>query len=219
MFKKINDPISSISHLIGAILSIPISIILITLGAKYGNPVYVISFAIFGLSLLSLYTASTVYHLIPSKEDFKTKKLKARKIDHMMIFVLIAGTYTPVCLITLKGIWGYSIFSIVWTIAIIGVIFKAFVMNDNKILRYISTSLYLILGWLIIIAIYPLVQTMNTFSLTLLTLGGISYSIGAIIYALKKPSIPVDWLSFHDIFHFFVLIGSLFHIAMMFTLI
>ncbi len=218
MFIKINDPVSSISHLVGAIASIPITIVLIVLSSMLGNPWYIVSFSIFGASLFALYTASTVYHLIPKKENFKNIKYTARKVDHMMIYILIAGTYTPICLIALNGVWGYVIISIIWTCAIAGVIFKALVLNDNKFLRHISTYLYLLMGWLIIIAGYPLTQNMDTTSLVLLALGGIMYSIGAIIYALKKPNIPVDWLNFHDIFHFFVLLGSTCHIILMFTL-
>ncbi len=136
----------------------------------------------------------------------------------MMIYILIAGTYTPVCLISLKGVWGYTIVSIIWGIALLGVVFKLFVLNDNKIVRWISTSLYLVMGWLIIIAIYPLTKSVDTITLVLLALGGVSYTIGAVIYALKKPAIRVEWLDFHDVFHFFVLLGSLFHVMMMFTL-
>ncbi len=218
MIKKINDPVSSISHLIGAIASIPITVTLIVLSSIMGNPWYIVSFSIFGLSLLGLYTASTVYHLIPTKESFEKIKYRARKIDHMMIYVLIAGTYTPVCLINLRGVWGYAIISTIWICAIAGIIFKAMVLNDNKFLRNISTYLYLLMGWLIILAIYPLIKSMEPVSLWLLASGGIMYSIGAIIYVLKKPNITVDWLNFHDIFHFFVLLGSACHIIMMFSL-
>ncbi len=219
MFKKLNDPVSSISHLVGAILSIPATIALLVYGANYGTVWHVVSFGIFGLSLLALYTASTVYHLIPKTTVTEIVKLRARKIDHMMIYVLIAGTYTPICLISLRGAWGYTIISIIWAIAIIGVVFKLFVLNDSKVLRWISTSLYLFMGWLIVVALYPLVKTVDTITMVFMALGGVSYTIGAVIYALKKPHIPVDWLSFHDIFHFFVLIGSLFHVMMMFTLV
>ncbi len=216
--RKINDPVSSISHLVGAILSIPVSLILVGAGAYFGNVWYVVSFAIFGLSLFMLYSASTIYHLIPKNIGTETIKLVARKIDHMMIFVLIAGTYTPICLITLRGVWGYSLISVVWGIAILGIVFKSFGVSDNKVIRTISTGLYLVMGWLAVVAIIPLVNSMETVSLVLLALGGVSYSVGAVIYALKKPHIPVEWLDFHDIFHFFVLLGSIFHIIMMFTL-
>ncbi len=104
-------------------------------------------------------------------------------------------------------------------VMIAGIVFKLFVLNDNKVVRYISTSLYLFMGWFILIALIPLVRSVDTITMVFLTLGGVSYSVGAIIYALKKPNIPIEWLSFHDIFHFFVLLGSLFHVIMMFTLI
>ncbi len=216
--RKLNDPVSSISHLFGAILSIPVSIVLVGLGAYFGNAWYAVSFSIFGLSLFLLYSASTIYHLIPKKIETESIKRIARKIDHMMIYVLIAGSYTPICLITLKGAWGYTLITIIWTMAILGIIFKSISISDNKLARTISTVIYLIMGWLVIIAIYPLIKSMATISFVFLVLGGLSYTIGAVIYALKKPHITVDWLDFHDIFHFFVLLGSLFHVIMMFTL-
>ncbi len=219
MFKKLNDPVSSISHLVGAILSIPVTIALLIYGAYYGTLWHIVSYAVFGVSLLALYTASTVYHMIPKTAVTEIAKLRARKIDHMMIYILIAGTYTPICLISLRGVWGYTIISIIWGIAILGVVFKLFVLNDNKILRWVSTSLYLFMGWLIVVALYPLVKTVESITLVFMALGGVCYTIGAVIYALKKPHIPVDWLSFHDVFHFFVLLGSMFHVMMMFTLV
>ncbi len=219
MFRKLNDPVSSISHLAGAIISIPVTIALLVYGAYYGTVWHVVSFAIFGLSLFALYTASTVYHLIPKNAVTEVKKLRARKVDHMMIYILIAGTYTPICLTSLRGVWGYTIISIIWAIAILGVVFKLFVMNDSKVIRWISTGLYLFMGWLIVVALFPLVKIVDTITIVFMALGGVSYTIGAVIYALKKPHIPVEWLSFHDIFHFFVLLGSMFHVMMMFTLL
>lgn len=217
--KEIHDPVSSITHLVGAVMALPVTVALVVYAVLSGNIWGVLAFAIFGLSVFALYTASTVYHLIPIKATTEKLKRTARRIDHMMIYILIAGTYTPICLISLHGVWGFSILTIIWAIALIGVVFKVFVMNENKIIRFTSTSLYLLMGWLIIIAGFPLVQKMDTISFILLVAGGISYSIGAIIYALKKPNLNIEWLSFHDIFHFFVLIGSQFHIIMMFTLI
>ncbi len=219
MFKKINDPVSSISHFIGAVLSIPVTVALLIVAIMNGSALYIVSFAIFGASLFALYTASTVYHLIPKKASTQFSKLRARKVDHMMIYVLIAGTYTPICLISLNGVWGFTIVSVIWAIAIFGIVFKIFVLNDSKIVRYISTSIYLVMGWLIVIALYPLAKSVDTITLVFLALGGVSYSVGAVIYALKKPNIPVEWLNFHDIFHFFVLLGSMFHVIMMFTII
>ncbi len=218
MFKKLNDPVSSISHGIGAIAAIPITIALALYGAYTGTTINVVAYLIFGLSLFSLYTSSTVYHLIPKNESTQNVKQKARKVDHMMIYILIAGTYTPVCLISLNDVLGYTIIAIIWGIALLGVIFKLFVLNDSKIVRWISTGLYLIMGWFVLLVIYPVTKSVDTITLVLMALGGVSYTIGAVIYALKKPAIPVEWLDFHDVFHFFVLLGSLFHVLMMFTL-
>ncbi len=219
MLTKINDPISSISHLIGAILSIPITFILVNYGLTYSTPMGAFGLFIFGLSLFLLYTASTVYHLIPTTDQYKSMKLKARRIDHMMIYVLIAGSYTPICIISLGDTIGYEIIAIIWAFAIFGVIFKLFVLNENKIVRFISTGVYLAMGWLVIFAINPLIDALSFTSLLFLALGGLSYTVGAVIYALKKPAIPVDFISFHDVFHMFVLLGSALHVITMFTLI
>ncbi|MFV0440040.1 MAG: PAQR family membrane homeostasis protein TrhA [Lachnospirales bacterium] len=218
MFKSINDPISSISHLCGSVLAIPVTVVLVGLGVYLGSMWHIVAFLTFGLSLFALYTASTVYHLIPKTEPFKKAKLMARKIDHMMIYVLIAGTYTPICLISLRGVWGYTIVSLIWGIAFLGILFKGFVMSDSKTVRHISTGLYVVMGWLAVFAIYPITKNMSFLGVLFLILGGVSYSIGAVIYAFKIPKIKVEWLNFHDIFHFFVLLGSVFHILMMFTL-
>ncbi len=218
MFKKLNDPVSSISHCIGAISAIPITIALALYGAYTGTTLDVVAYLIFGLSLFSLYTSSTIYHLIPKKDSTQNVKQKARRVDHMMIYILIAGTYTPVCLISLNGVLGYTIIAIIWGIALLGVIFKLFVLNDSKVIRWISTGLYLVMGWFVLVVIYPVTKSVDTITLVLMALGGVSYTVGAVIYALKKPAIPVEWLDFHDIFHFFVLLGSLFHVLMMFTL-
>ncbi len=149
----------------------------------------------------------------------KDLKLKARRIDHMMIYILIAGSYTPICIISLGDTIGYKIIIIIWAIAIFGVLFKLFVLNESKVVRFISTGIYLAMGWFIVFALSPLVDALSFTSLLFLTLGGLSYTVGAIIYALKKPTIPVDFVSFHDIFHIFVILGSFFHVITMFTLV
>lgn len=219
MLEKLNDPISSLSHLMGAICSVPATIALVIVASNYGTTINILSFIIFGASLCALYIASTVYHLIPKTEDKAELKLKSRKVDHMMIYVLIAGSYTPICLGPLSGVWGYSLIAVIWILAIAGIVFKLFVLNDNKIVRAISTFLYVFMGWLAVVALFPLVKSVDTITMVLMVLGGVSYTIGAVVYALKKPHISIEWLGFHDVFHFFVLLGSMFHILMMFTII
>ena len=136
-----------------------------------------------------------------------------RRIDHIMIFIVIAGTYTPLCLVPLRGAWGWTIFGIVWAMAVIGMILKIFSMN---IPRWISTGIYLVMGWMCIVAVYPLVMTLNMTCLMWLALGGLFYTAGAVIYAVKKPDPWPKVFGFHEIWHLFVLAGSFCHFWVVF---
>ncbi|MCG8616365.1 MAG: hemolysin III family protein, partial [Desulfobacterales bacterium] len=137
-----------------------------------------------------------------------------RKIDHIMIFMVIAGSYTPLCLVPLRGPWGWSLFGTVWGIAVIGVFLKIFFMNAP---RWISTLIYLSMGWLCVIAIYPLVKTLPAMALFWLAAGGVFYSVGAVVYALKKPDPFPDVFGFHEIWHCFVILGSASHFWLSFN--
>lgn len=210
---KLRDPVSGLTHLTAALLSIPALIVLVYYAVVVATAWQVVSFAIFGTSLILLYTASTLYHLLPlSEKGVKT----LRRIDHMMIFVLIAGTYTPVCLVPLRGVWGWSLLASIWSLALIGVILKIVWFNAP---RWLSTLLYVLMGWMVIIAIYPMVQTIPAQGLAWLVGGGLFYSIGAVIYAIKRPRLPIKWLGFHEIFHLFVMAGSFSHFWFMFRYI
>ncbi len=199
--KKIKDPVSGFSHLFGALISI-VGLVFLILKAK--SSIDIVSVAIFGTSLILLYTASAIYHLLNVSE--KTT-LVLRKLDHIMIYVLIAGTYTPICLGPMIGGWGWSIFGVVWGLAIFGLFMKIFWMNAP---RWLSTGIYLLMGWIVLIAIYPMIvifKQYNSFnSLIWLLLGGLSYTIGAIIYGFKWPKLKNKYFSFHEIFHIFILL-------------
>lgn len=130
-----------------------------------------------------------------------------------MIFVLIAGTYTPICLVSLHGIWGWVLFGLIWGMAILGIFLKFFWMNAP---RWFSTLIYVVMGWLAIIAFVPLQRAVSWKGVALLLAGGLAYTVGAVIYALKKPNIACKYFGFHEIFHVFVLLGSACHIAFMF---
>lgn len=207
---KIKDPMSALTHFIGVLLAIPGLALLIHYAVRYGTARHVVGFSIFGVSLLLLYTASTVYHSISISEKVS---MILRRVDHMMIYILIAGTYTPVCLIPLKGIWGNSLLVGVWIIAIIGIILKIFWFRAP---RWISTLSYLFLGWLVVIAFVPLLHTVPKEGIDWLVAGGILYSVGALIYATKWPPIASKWFGFHEIFHLFVLSGSFCHFWLMY---
>ncbi len=207
---KVKDPISSLTHFIGAIMSIVGLVLLIYNSVFKATTWHIVTFSIFGASLILLYTASSVYHGLNISE--KINKI-LRKVDHMMIFVLIAGTYTPICLIPLRGPWGWSLFGSIWGLALVGIVIKLFY---NNIPRWVSTIIYILMGWLVIIAIYPLVKTVPFPAILWLTSGGIIYTLGAVIYGLKWPKFSSKVIGFHEIFHLFVMAGSFCHYWMMY---
>lgn len=207
--KKIKDPVSGFSHLLGAVLSIAGLVILIVMAAFYSDEKAwdIVSFSIFGAGLILLYTFSALYHLLNVGE---TATRVLRKFDHIMIYILIAATYTPICLGPLRGGWGWSIFGVVWGLAVIGTVLTAVWI---KAPRWLTTSIYLAMGWNVIVAIYPMITIFNALgmlsSLWWLLLGGIFYTVGALIYGLKWPKFNNKYFGFHEIFHIFVLLGSL----------
>ena len=170
---------NSITHGIGAGLSIAGMVILIVMAARYGDAWRVVSFSIYGATLFFLYLASTLYH------SFTNQRVKRlfRFFDHASIYLLIAGTYTPITLISLRGPWGWTLFGIIWCLAIGGIIAKLFLMGKAKI---ISVIIYLIMGWLVIIAIKPLVFSVPKEMMMWLFVGGICYTLGITFYAIKK---------------------------------
>ena len=197
-YPPLEEKINIISHGIGMILSVIALVLLIIRSTAYGDINHIISFTVYGLSLLILYSASTIYH--NSKTESIRKKLNI--FDHASIYVLIAGTYTPFVIITLNGTVGWILFGIVWTFALVGVIIKLFFIGKYDIL---STSMYVFMGWLMVFAAKPLINNLATEGLIWLLIGGISYTIGAVIFSIRKIKFN------HAIFHVFVLIGSICH--------
>lgn len=206
MYKKFREPINGFTHLFGAVVSFVglIALIIKAINIPYSNSLIITSIIIFGLSLIFLYTASSVYHLVISSEGV-IKFL--RKLDHSMIFVLIAGTYTPICLVLLKGYWRWGIFIAIWSMAIFGILFKMLWFNSP---RWISTLFYIIMGWFVVLAFAPLSKVLPFVGFIWLALGGIFYTIGGIIYAIKSPNLSLKF-GFHELFHIFVLLGSISH--------
>ena len=203
---KVKDFMSGLTHCIGAALSLVGLVILIIFAAINGDAFDVVSFTLFGTGLLLSYLFSTLYHWLNISE----KGLNVfRKFDHIMIYVLIATSYTPVCLGSLRGPWGWSIFGVVWGFAVLGIIFSAIWI---KIPRTITTAIYLVMGWIVLIALVPLIKVYKQanllYSLSWLAIGGIFYTIGAIIYAFKWPKKKFKQFGFHEIFHIFVMLGS-----------
>ncbi len=161
--------------------------------------------------MILLYSTSTIYHFI-DKSKHKIK-LIMRKLDHIMIFVFVAGTYTPICLLVLNNTIGHRLLTVVWSITIIGVFIKLFWITAPS---WVSSLLYILMGWLAVFVLSPLVSSMPLDGILWLFAGGIFYTIGGVIYAIKKPNINNTYFGFHELFHIFVLAGSLCHYIMMY---
>jgi len=202
-YSPIEEKINIISHAIGLISSIAALVLLVARASLHGNVWHIVSFGIFGASLITLYAASTFYHC--AKRSALRKRLKI--FDHASIYILIAGTYTPFTLVTLKGTIGWVIFGISWGLALAGVILKLFFTGKYDI---ISTIMYVFMGWIIVFAIKPLINNLPADGLLWLFAGGISYTVGAITYSIPKIKFN------HSIFHMFVLMGSLCHFMSVF---
>jgi len=212
---KLKDPGSAITHFIGMLIAIVVAIPLIIRAMREPDPIYVISLSVFIASMILLYAASTTYHSL----DLSTRVNRIlRKIDHMMIFILIAGTYTPICLIVLGGKTGYILLAIVWGIAIAGILIKAVWITCPK---WFSSILYIAMGWACMVAITQILNSLSSAAFGWLLAGGIIYTVGGIIYALKLPIFNSTHKNFgsHEIFHLFVIAGSLCHIVLMFKYI
>ncbi len=186
------------THAFGLALSLAALPLLIIRASAYGSAVHVVSFSIFGASLVILYAASTMYH---SAQEIRLRK-RLNIFDHASIYVLIAGSYTPFTLVTLDGTIGWMIFGISWGLALTGIILKLFFTGKYDIL---STIMYVLMGWVIVFAIKPLINNLSSEGLIWLFAGGMSYTVGAIIYSVHKIKFN------HAIFHIFVLIGSFCH--------
>lgn len=203
---RFKDPVSAWSHLIGAVFAVIGTVFLLWLPA---SPLDHLALGIFGGTLICLYLASTLYHALDISPEIN---LSLRKIDHLMIYILIAGTYTPICLIALNGAWGTSLLIGIWVLAAAGV---ALTLLWFEAPRWLTTSIYILMGWLVVVASVPLKQSVGTAGLLWLIIGGILYTIGGVIYALKRPNITFFMFGFHEIFHLFVLGGSFCHYLLM----
>jgi len=197
-YSPIEEMINIYSHALGFIAAIIATVFLIIKSSYHGTAWHIVSFSIYGASMIILYAASTIYH--SAKEPKVRHRLKV--FDHAAIYLLIAGTYTPFCLVTLNGVVGWVLFGIAWGLAVTGVILKLFFTGRFDL---ISTAAYIVMGWLIVFAIKPLMQNMPSDGLFWLIAGGIAYTFGAILYAIPKIKFN------HAIFHVFVLIGSFCH--------
>ena len=209
----IKEPGSAITHFIGMVMAIFAAVPLLFKAAREPDRIYIISMTIYAASLILLYAASTTYHTFDISEKVNTI---LKKIDHMMISLLIAGSYTPVCLIVLKGRLGIILLSIVWAIAIAGILIKAFWVYCPK---WVSSVLYIGMGWTCVLAFTQLLNNLSPAAFGWLLAGGIIYTVGGVIYALKLPLFNSRHKNFgsHEIFHLFVMAGSACHFVVMYA--
>lgn len=197
-YSALEEKTNIISHAIGLILSVIALLLMLVRASQYGNVWHIVSVSFFGVSLITLYAASTFYH---SAKDPR-RRARLRVIDHATIYTLIAGTYTPFTLIVLHGSVGWMVFGVSWAMAITGITLKLFFTGRFNIL---STLMYVFMGWIIVFAITPLIESLSTEGLFWLFAGGVAYTTGAILYSIKKIKFN------HAIFHMFVLLGSACH--------
>jgi hemolysin III len=195
------EPINGLTHLFGAILSfIGLLAMVIKASTTADSTLTIISVIIFGISMTLLYAASATYHLVVAKAHVIAF---LRRLDHSMIFVLIAGTYTPLCLISLNGMTGWVLFTIISAIAVAGVSFKLIWFHAP---RWLSTALYIAMGWIVVFFSSSLAPVLGTNGMALLIIGGLIYTVGAFIYWLKPKFMEFKHFGFHEIFHIFILL-------------
>lgn len=213
--KNPKDPGSAITHFIGMLMALFSTLPLLIKASKNPDPIHIISLAIFALSMILLYTASTVYHTFDLSDKIN-RRLK--KFDHMMIFILIAGTYTPICLIVLGGKVGIGLLVLIWSMAILGMTLKAFWVYCPK---WFSSVIYIAMGWTCVLAFSPLLNTLPQAAFNWLLAGGIIYTVGGVIYALKLPIFNSKHKNFgsHEIFHLFCMGGTICHFILMYQFV
>lgn len=186
------------SHLVGAVLAFVGAIWLLVMASLHGDVWKVVSMAIYGVTLVALYSASTVYHSVRGRA-----KAIMQKVDHFSIYLLIAGSYTPFCLVTLRGPWGWTLFGVVWGLAVIGILQE---IKPRSEARVMSIVIYAVMGWIVLVAVKPLIAALGTAGFAWLAAGGALYTIGIIFFAYDTR-----FRHWHGIWHLFVIAGSLLH--------
>ena len=209
-------PWSAITHGLGALLGVFGTAALLLRCAEVGaSKWHFISFLIYGLSMVALYTASTLYHCVNTSVK---GRIALRKFDHCSIYFLIAGSYTPICLVALRedGAWGWGLFGVIWGLALAGLVLTLVWINAP---RGLTSGVYLFMGWLSVVALYPLTKVLPATGFFWLVLGGVLYTVGGVLYAIKWPGRNNPRFGCHEIFHVFILLGSLCHFFLMYQVI
>lgn len=211
MNNYLREPINGFTHLAGAVLSF-VGLLALVIKTSINNPDFLSLSAviIFGISMILLYSASATYHLVISSDKVISY---LRRIDHAMIFLLIAGSYTPFCLIALEKNTGLPLFFIISILSVTGICFKLIWFNCP---RWLSTSIYVLMGWMAVFLVSPLKTALSNEGLSLLVMGGIFYTIGAVIYAIKPKFLKTKYFGYHEIFHIFIMLGTYSHFLCVF---
>lgn len=196
------EPVNGLTHLVAGVFALAGLVVLLAAATRADQ---VVAFAVFGSSLVALYAASTLYHLLPLSP---AGTARLRRLDHVCIYGLIAGTYTPFCMLALDGAWRAGLLGAVWGLALIGMTLKLFWMGSP---RWLSVALYLGLGWLGVLAAPALAQKLPPGGLAWVLAGGLVYSVGALVYGLRRPNLVPGVFGFHELWHLFVVAGSACH--------
>ena len=200
---KLHDPVSGLTHLAAALASaVGLGLLLYT---GQGNPGKELAMLVYGVSLILMFSCSATYHLVRSTPRVN---LVLRKLDHSAIYLLIAGSYTPICLHFFTGFWQWGLPVLVWSMALVGVIVKVFII---KAPRWISAGVYLVMGWTAVLAVKEMITSMPAGALAWLVAGGLFFTVGAVVYIFKKPDFFPGVFGFHEIWHIFVILGCLSH--------
>ncbi len=203
--KRLREPVNGLTHLTGGLLASIGLIVLLVTAASEGRTDQLVAFGIFGFSLITLYSASALYHLLPLSP---LGVARLRRVDHMSIFVLIAGTYTPFCLLALDGGWRVGLLGLIWGLALGGMLLKLFWMDAP---RWLSVALYLGMGWVALIAAPALFRAVPIGGMAWILAGALVYSAGALVYGLRRPNPVPGMFGFHELWHLFVMAGSACH--------
>lgn len=209
--RGLREPVNAVTHLVGAVIALFVAVLLVVFAD--GGVLSTFAFALFGGSSVFLFTSSTLLHAVHASP---AGERRLRRLDHAAIFVLIAGTYTPITLVAMQpayATWGWVLFAVAWGVALAGVVFKMLWIGAP---RWLSTALYLAMGWLVVVAIVPVARSLGAAGMTWLGIGGAFYTVGAIIYAMKRPNLAPGVFGFHELWHLFVLAGWAAHVVVMF---
>lgn len=201
--KRKRDPVSGMTHLISAVLAAIGTVVLLYLGR--GSLTKEISLLVYGISLVLMFSASATYHLATPGPE---RLLRLRKLDHSAIYLLIAGTYTPICLYFFSGFWRWGLLGIIWGMALVGVGVKLFIINAP---RWTTAGVYLVMGWMAVLAAGEMLRSMPGAALMWVVLGGLFFTLGAVVYITKRPNFYPEVFGFHEVWHIFVILGCLSH--------